>query len=101
MAISKNDFITAISVQSGVASSQAEAVLDAISDIVARQLALDGNVRVPGLANIEAKHCSARPGRNLRTDEPCMIPASVRVRISPSAPLQTKYKAAASAVQNT
>jgi nucleoid DNA-binding protein len=93
MAISKNDFIAAIAEKSGVALAQAEAVLDAISDVTAQELATVGSVRVPGLANVEAKLCTERPGRNLRTDQPCTIPAAVRLRIRPSAPLETKFKA--------
>jgi len=93
MAISKNEFIAAIAAQTNVAPDTAEAMLKAVSDIAARQLAIDGAVRVPGLVNIEAKKCSARPGRNMRTGEACMIPEATRVRVSPSAPLETKYRA--------
>lgn len=97
MAISKHDFILAVAAQAGVGTQQADAVLEAVADVAARQLVADGSVRVPGLVNIEAKHYGERPGRNLRTDEPCMVPAAVRIRVKTSAPLESKFKAAAAA----
>lgn len=94
MAIGKTDFIAAIAARAKLAPAQAEALLDAISEVTAHELATEGSVRVPGLVNVVAKQCSARPGRNLRTGEACMVPAARRIRISPSAPLESKFKQA-------
>jgi DNA-binding protein HU-beta len=93
MAMNKDEFIAAVAKQANVSTVQAEAAIDAIGVVAARQLAADGAVRVPGLANIAAKQCAARPGRNLRTMEACIIPEAVRIRISASAPLKAKFEA--------
>lgn len=99
MPIKKDDFLGAVAQQAQVTPEQAGAVLDAVGVVVARQLAVDSAVRIPGLVNIVAKPCAARPGRNLRTGEPCIIPAANRIRISMSAPLDVKYKAALAAAE--
>lgn len=91
--MTKKHFMKSVADGAGVTIPQAEAVLNAASQVAAESLVRDGQVKVPGLATLVVKQYGPRPGRNPRTGEDRPVPAAKRVRIKPSTALQNKFAA--------
>ena len=89
--LTKAQFITALAENSGLDKKAVNGVLEALTDLVKRQLGPEGpgEVTIPGLVKLKAKVTPAtqdRPGVNPFTKEPITIkgkPASRKIRASP------------------
>lgn len=69
-----------------------EAVLQALKDVAAQELAAGGEVPLPGLGKLKTKDRAARMGRNPRTGEAVTIPARRVVVFAPSEKLNLCMK---------
>lgn len=89
--LTKTQFIASVAESAGLDKKAVSSVLDAIADLVKKQLGSDGpgEVTVPGLVKLKAKVKPAtedRPGVNPFTKEPTTIkgkPASRTVKALP------------------
>jgi len=76
----KADVINAISDQAGISKKEAAAAFDAFVNFIADSCGRGERCTIPGLGSFSVTHRKAREGRNPRTKEKIMIPASKNVR---------------------
>ncbi|EYF05552.1 histone family protein DNA-binding protein [Chondromyces apiculatus DSM 436] len=89
--MTKAQLIVALAESSGLDKKSVNGVMDALADLVKKQLGSDGpgEVTVPGIAKFKAKEVPAtqdREGTNPFTKQPMTIkgkPASRKIRITP------------------
>jgi nucleoid DNA-binding protein len=89
--LTKAQFITALSESSGLDKKAVNGMLDALADLVKKQLGPEGpgEITIPNLVKLKAKVTPAtqdRQGVNPFTKEPMLIkgkPASRKIRASP------------------
>ncbi len=89
--LTKAQFITALAESSGLDKKAVNGILDALGDLVKKQLGPEGpgEITIPGLVKLKAKVTAAtqdRQGVNPFTKEPMLIkgkPASRKIRASP------------------
>lgn len=89
--MSKSELIEAISSQSGLEKKQVNAVLDALNDIVYRELKAQHEVMIPGLLKLTAvtkPAVPAREGINPFTKEPTMFKAKPERKVIKPRPLK-------------
>ena len=75
--MNKSELITAISEKSAVSKKNAEAVLNAFTEIVTEELAKKEKIQLVGFGTFETRERAARTGRNPQTGKEVKIPASV------------------------
>ena len=75
-----------------VTMTAVEVVLDALNEVVAQQVAKDGQFRVLGLVNLTLKPHGPRVGRNPRTQEEVTIPAGELMKARPVASLVDRVR---------
>jgi DNA-binding protein HU-beta len=89
--LTKTQFVAALVESTGLDRKAVNSLLDAVNDLVAKQLKQGGpgEVTIPGLVKLKAKETPAtqdRPGKHPFTGEPITVkgkPASFKVRTSP------------------
>jgi DNA-binding protein HU-beta len=87
--MNRSELVDAISQRSGVPSSQVDASLKGLFDVVAGVVAKgDEKITIPGWLSFEQSSRSARTGRNPLTGEPMQVPASKTVKISAGSKLK-------------
>jgi nucleoid DNA-binding protein len=89
--MSKTEFVEAIANQSGLEKKQVNAVLDALSDVVYRELKAENEVVLPGLVKLTAVTKPAVPERegiNPFTKEPTIFKAKPARKIIKPRPLK-------------
>lgn len=74
--MNKTELILAVAEETGLAKKDAEAVLSAALKVIAETLAQEDKVQIIGFGSFEIKHRAERMGRNPRTKEAVLIPAS-------------------------
>ncbi len=74
--MNKNDLASAMAEDAGITKSSAIKALDAMTNAIKSALRAGDKVSVPGFGTFQAKHRSARMGRNPATGESIKIPAS-------------------------
>lgn len=76
----KADVVSAMADKAGITKKEAGAAYDAIVDYVTTMCKKGERCSVPGLGSFNVTSRKARKGRNPRTKETIMIPASKNVR---------------------
>ena len=80
--LGKAYLVKAITTKTALTKDQASHVLDIIFDALAIAFEQGNPVRFPRLGTFKTQKYDARMGRNLRTGEPCLIPARIRTRFT-------------------
>jgi DNA-binding protein HU-beta len=76
----KGDVINAIADQAGISKKEASAAFDAFVNYISETCQRGERCAVPGLGSFNVTQRKAREGRNPRTSEKIIIPASKNVR---------------------
>lgn len=74
--MNKTELIAAAAEKAGVSKKEAEAVVTAAFDAIAESLKDGEKVQIVGFGSFEVKSRAERTGRNPKTKEPIVIPAS-------------------------
>ena len=74
--MNKTQFIEAIAAKADIKKKDAEAAVNAMTDIIAEALKAGDKVQLVGFGTFEVKERAAREGRNPRTGETIKIAAS-------------------------
>jgi DNA-binding protein HU-beta len=84
------ELIAAIAVQNQNTTNkvQVKAILDAQAEVVHAQLAIGGEVSLPGIGKISVKRTEERIGRNPRTGESLVIAAKTKPHFVASSALK-------------
>ena len=80
--MNKGDLVELVATDLGGPRIHAEKAVRAVLDAVLEGVERDGSVTLAGFGTFERKHREARPGRNPRTGETLLIPASSTVTSS-------------------
>lgn len=79
--MTKNELIARIAADTNASKTAVALVLDGLADVAAGQLQAAGSeFSIPGIGKLSTTSKAARTGRNPRTGEPVIIPASVSVK---------------------
>lgn len=74
--MNKSDLVAAIAAKTGVTKKDAEASLNAFTDVVTESLVKGDKIQLVGFGSFEVRKRAARKGRNPQTKEEIKIPAS-------------------------
>ncbi len=74
--MNKSDLIAAIAAKTGKTKKDAEALLNAFTEVVTEALVKGDKVQLVGFGSFEVRKRAARKGRNPQTKEEIKIPAS-------------------------
>lgn len=72
----KNELIAAIAEKSNVKKVEAERMLNALIEVVGKELKKGEKLAIPALGTFQVRERKAKEGRNPRTGEKMMIPAA-------------------------
>lgn len=84
----KSDVIQAIREATGLGAGVVSSVLSALEDVTLQRVAKGEEMLLPGLGRLEIKDRAARTGRNPRTGETFVVPASRRPAFKPTKALR-------------
>ncbi|HEX3069566.1 MAG TPA: HU family DNA-binding protein [Thermoanaerobaculia bacterium] len=76
----KGDVINEIAEQAGISKKEAAAAFDAFVNHISNSCQRGDRCAIPGLGSFAVSQRKAREGRNPRTNEKIMIPASKNIR---------------------
>ena len=91
--MNKSELIAAISEKSAVSKKNAEAVLNAFTEIVTEELAKKEKIQLVGFGTFETRERAARTGRNPQTGKEIKIAASVTPAFKPGKALKEAVNA--------
>ena len=74
--MNKTELVAAIAAKTELSKKDAEKALKAFTDVVAEELTKGGKIQIVGFGTFEVSERAAREGRNPRTGEVMVIPAS-------------------------
>ncbi len=74
--MNKTEFVAAIAEKAELSKKDTEKVLKAFEDVITEELIKSGEVRLVGFGTFDVLERAAHEGRNPRTKEVMMIPAS-------------------------
>lgn len=74
--MNKTELIMAVAGETGLTKKDVETMLNATMKAITDALAQEDKVQIVGFGSFEVKHRAERMGRNPRTKEDVMIPAS-------------------------
>lgn len=74
--MNKSDLVAAIATKTGATKKDAEASLNAFTDVVTESLVKGDKIQLVGFGSFEVRKRAARKGRNPQTKEEIKIPAS-------------------------
>jgi len=74
--MNKTELVAAVAEKAGISKKDAERAISATFDAITSAVAADDKVQVVGFGSFEVKKREARTGRNPRTRESIVIPAS-------------------------
>ncbi len=86
--MNKKELIAAISNKCGVKKADADKVLEAFAEIVTEELKNGSKVVVAGFGTFEVSERAERKGRNPKSGEEMVIPASKSPKFKPGKPLK-------------
>jgi DNA-binding protein HU-beta len=95
----KTELIEAMAAASGESQASAARALDALIEVVSREVAAGGEVAITGFGSFKVADRSERTGRNPRTGEAMTIAASRSVKFVPGATLKAAVAGGAAAPQ--
>ena len=76
--MNKNDLVASVAGGSGLSKADAARAVDAVFDCITSELTGGGEVRLVGFGTFSVANRAASRGRNPRTGEAIMIPASIQ-----------------------
>lgn len=88
LSMNKSDLIELVTAELGSPRSHAEKAVKSVLDGILEGVERDGSVTIAGFGTFERKHRAERAGRNPRTGESLIIPASSTVGFRPAAALK-------------
>lgn len=74
--MNKTELVAAIAEKTELKKADAEKVIKAFTDVVAEELTKGGKIQLVGFGTFEVSERASREGRNPRTGEVMVIPAS-------------------------
>lgn len=86
--MNKTELVAAIAEKTELTKKEAEKALKAFTDIVAEELAKGEKIQLVGFGTFEVSERAEREGRNPRTKETIMIPASKAPKFKPGKALK-------------
>ncbi len=86
--MNKNEFVTAIADKSGLTKKDAEAALNAYTEVVTDALKAGDSVQLIGFGTFEVRERAARQGRNPHTGEAIEIAAAKAPAFKPGKALK-------------
>lgn len=86
--MNKTELVAAIAEKTELSKKEAEKALKAFTDIVAEELAKGGKIQLVGFGTFEVSERAEREGRNPRTKETIIIPASKAPKFKPGKALK-------------
>jgi DNA-binding protein HU-beta len=86
--VNKNEFVTAIADKSGLTKKDAEAALNAYTEVVTDALKAGDSVQLIGFGTFEVRERAARQGRNPHTGEAIEIAAAKAPAFKPGKALK-------------
>ncbi len=89
----KTELIEALATATGEPQAAMARTLEALIDIVTREVAAGGEVAITGFGSFKGSARAERTGRNPRTGEALTIAASKSVKFVPGATLKTALNA--------
>ena len=90
--MNKTELINAVADKTQLSKKDAEAAITATVDAITEALTQGEKVQLVGFGSFEVKTRAARVGRNPRTGEECLIPASRVVKFTPGKALKEAVK---------
>ena len=90
--MNKTELIAAVAEKADLSKKDAEAAITATVDAITEALTQGEKVQLVGFGSFEVKTRAARVGRNPRTGEECLIPASRVVKFTPGKALKEAVK---------
>jgi DNA-binding protein HU-beta len=73
--MNKSELVSAVAEAASLEKSKASAAVEAVFDVITRELKSGGDVRLVGFGNFSVSKREASQGRNIRTGEPVQIAA--------------------------
>lgn len=89
----KTELIQALAAETGESQAAAARSLDALVDIISKEVASGGEVAITGFGTFKGSARGERTGRNPRTGESMVISASKSVKFLPGAGLKAAMNA--------
>ncbi len=80
--MNKNEFVDRVADMAGMSKTDAARAVDAVFDAITEALKNGDDVRIVGFGAFSAAKRAAREGRNPRTRETIMIPASIQPKFT-------------------
>ncbi|MGK7908113.1 MAG: HU family DNA-binding protein [Synechococcus sp.] len=74
--MNKGDLIDAVANKAGVTKKEADAVVSAALDVIVQTVAGEEKVTLVGFGSFEPRHRKEREGRNPKTNQKMVIPAT-------------------------
>lgn len=90
--MNRSELVAAVAAKTGHSQAAVNGVVDAIFDVVSREIAKGTKVTVPGWVAFERTNRAARTGRNPQTGATIQIPASKGVKVSAGSKLKAAVK---------
>ncbi|MBH1993267.1 MAG: HU family DNA-binding protein [Sphingomonadaceae bacterium] len=85
-----NELIDAVATQQGATKAEVKRIIDATLALIADAAAKHEEVAIAGFGKFKVKQSAARDGKNPRTGEPIVIPASKKIGFQPAKALKDK-----------
>lgn len=92
----KTELIEAVAQAAGESQAAAARAIDALIEIISKEVASGGEVTITGFGSFKASERAERAGRNPRTGEALTIAASKSVKFVPGAALKASLNGHAS-----
>jgi DNA-binding protein HU-beta len=80
--VNRSELVAQVAAKADIPRSQAESVLDALSDVLTEAVHAGEKVTLTGVLSVERVKRAPRTGRNPQTGEPLAIPAGYSVRLT-------------------
>ena len=87
--MTKTELVNVVAVETKIAKKDVDAVVNATIDAIANALKDGDKVQLIGFGTFDVKSVAARKGRNPKTGDEIVIPASKKPGFSPATALKT------------
>ena len=88
--MNKAELVNAMATETGLTKKDVESVLNSFVNVVSNELSNKGKVQLVEFGTFETRERAAREGRNPRTKEAIIIPASIAPVFKPGKELKEK-----------
>lgn len=86
--MNKDEFMRGVSVITGLSSVDVKKVIAACAAVSVQELAKAGEIRIPGLVTLRAKHYDERHAKNPKTGAPVVVAPVTKIQARPVPALQ-------------